>query len=211
MAKRKAKITVDTSAPVTPEEDDLAIPKFLRRSGNKLTDDEVKRLLDESTGRTREWKMPGKDWQPKESMQSIMARYEGADRPDQPVRVQVALTDKAGSTMLAEYPDWVTYEAKHDAKTYPVKRVQSIDGTTVVLVRATPWAGKERAPAKPREGKSKAEVIGELLLEGGKTAKELCDAVGWPAMSVPAQAKAAGLVLRKEKVDGVTRYWGSKA
>jgi len=78
-----------------------------------------------------------------------------------------------------------------------------------------------RAPAKrtgaPRKaaatlssGKTKNAMVGELLARPeGCTTADILAATGWPSVSVPAQAKAVGLTLRKEKDGKVTRYWGS--
>lgn len=77
--------------------------------------------------------------------------------------------------------------------------------------QALPSKRAARDPAKPR-GPSKLGVISELLQRPeGATSKELLDATNWPSISVPASAKAAGLELRKEKVDGKTRYYGKAA
>ncbi len=164
--------------------------------------------------------------QRRESLSSLSARFEAADMPPgQPVSVRKPSSIGQGADEITRYPDWTAYEAAHDAKTYPVKRVQSIDGVTVVLVAPKPWAGKikavpgideptppTRAQLKRANGPSgKAKLIGEMLLKGNVSSKELCEAVGWPSMSVPAQAKMVGLTLRKEKVDGVMRYWGSRS
>lgn len=62
------------------------------------------------------------------------------------------------------------------------------------------------SPKKVR-GPSKTDMVAELLKRpGGCTTKDVLAATGWPSVSMPQQAKAAGLVLIKEKVDGVTRY-----
>lgn len=57
---------------------------------------------------------------------------------------------------------------------------------------------------------SKAEMVGLLLLrEEGCTKSEVLAATGWPSVSMPAQARAVGLTLVKEKDKGKpTRYWG---
>lgn len=68
---------------------------------------------------------------------------------------------------------------------------------------------KRAAPtaSKPVRAGSKLEIIVKLLTrEGGCTTKDILKATGWPAVSVPQQARAAGLKLRKEKRDGVTYY-----
>lgn len=81
-------------------------------------------------------------------------------------------------------------------------------------------AAKKKAPAKPasepadaplRAGSKLAIVAGLLQRPEGCTGKEILDATGWPTVSVPQQAKAAGLVLSKEKDGTVTRYRGAVA
>lgn len=63
------------------------------------------------------------------------------------------------------------------------------------------------ASAKAIKRGSKLEVIVKLLTrQGGCTTKDILKATDWPAVSVPQQARAAGLKLRKEKRDGVTYY-----
>jgi hypothetical protein len=51
--------------------------------------------------------------------------------------------------------------------------------------------------------KSKTEIVGDLLLKGTTTA-EVLKATGWPSVSMPAMAKAAGLELIKYDENGVT-------
>jgi len=67
--------------------------------------------------------------------------------------------------------------------------------------KAAPAATKAIRPG------SKLETIVKLLTrEGGCTTKDVLKATEWPAVSMPQQARAAGLKLRKEKRDGVTYY-----
>lgn len=62
------------------------------------------------------------------------------------------------------------------------------------------------APKGVRPG-SKLETIVKLLKrDGGCTTKDVLKATEWPAVSMPQQARAAGLKLSKEKRDGVTYY-----
>lgn len=77
-------------------------------------------------------------------------------------------------------------------------------------------AGKARTPvAKAAASKgirpgTKLEAIVSLLCRPkGCTTKDVLKETGWPAVSMPAQAKAAGLKLRKEKIDGVTHYFAA--
>lgn len=58
---------------------------------------------------------------------------------------------------------------------------------------------------------SKVEMVANLLRrEGGCTASDVLLATGWPSVSMPAQAKQAGLVLKKEKNKGEpTRYFAA--
>ena len=71
--------------------------------------------------------------------------------------------------------------------------------------------GGASRPTAPSKG-AKAKLIGDLLLRPeGCTSADVLAATGWPSVSMPAQAKACGLELRKEKIDGVTRYFGLSA
>jgi hypothetical protein len=72
----------------------------------------------------------------------------------------------------------------------------------------------ERAPTTPggvRPGSKVALVADLLLREEGCTTADVLKATGWPSVSMPQQAKAAGLNLQKEKDGGVTRYRGVAA
>lgn len=75
-------------------------------------------------------------------------------------------------------------------------------------------APKASAVAKElrSRGMSKLDAIAALLTRKcGTTNAEILEATGWPSVSVPQQATAAGLKLRKEKEKGKpTRYFGSK-
>lgn len=60
-----------------------------------------------------------------------------------------------------------------------------------------------------RSGPTKREIAANLLQRPeGCTARDILDATGWPAVSVPAIAKASGLTLRQEKDGRATRYYG---
>lgn len=76
-------------------------------------------------------------------------------------------------------------------------------------------ARKTRRPAerKPRDaGPNKREQAASLLTRPeGATAREILDLTGWPAVSVPAVARASKLSLRQEKDGKVTRYFGEAA
>lgn len=75
--------------------------------------------------------------------------------------------------------------------------------------KIAPEAAPKVAVAGVRAG-SKTALIGEMLLRSqGCTTAEVLEASGWPSVSMPQQAKACGLALRKEKEKGQpTRYYG---
>lgn len=64
----------------------------------------------------------------------------------------------------------------------------------------------------PTDGRSKREIVAGLLTRReGCTTQDILAATGWPAVSVPQQARASGLVLKTEKLKGQpTRYWASR-
>jgi len=56
---------------------------------------------------------------------------------------------------------------------------------------------------------SKMALIGQMLLDPkGCTTADVLKKTGWPAVSMPAQAKAVGMKLRKMKEGKITRYFG---
>lgn len=66
------------------------------------------------------------------------------------------------------------------------------------------------AAATTERGPNKREIAAALLTRPeGTTAKEILDATGWPAVSVPAIAKASKLALRQTKDGKATRYFGT--
>lgn len=87
----------------------------------------------------------------------------------------------------------------------------------------TKAAAKPKAPAKGKKadgakkpaaakakGSTKVEIIAGLLTrKEGCTTADILAACKWPSVSVPQQAKAAGLKLRKVKDGSVSRYFGS--
>lgn len=57
---------------------------------------------------------------------------------------------------------------------------------------------------------SKLEIVAGLLKRPeGCTTAEVLAGTGWPTVSMPQMAKAAGLTLRKEKDGKVSRYFGA--
>lgn len=74
-------------------------------------------------------------------------------------------------------------------------------------------AAKKAAAKKPSGGARGAKTLKvKALLErrSGCTSAEVKEATGWPAVSMPAMAKACNLKLRKEKEKGKpTRYYGT--
>ena len=76
--------------------------------------------------------------------------------------------------------------------------------------RAPQTPREARGPGRPREGSKLVEIVSLLTRPEGTTTREILDATGWPAVSVPQQARAGGLELRKDKQPGQpTRYFGT--
>lgn len=69
-----------------------------------------------------------------------------------------------------------------------------------------------KAKPAPAPTGSKLEQIAALLTrKQGCTREDILTLTGWKAVSVPAQAKAAGLELRQEKTGRSFVYFGSAA
>lgn len=160
---------------------DLAIPAFLKRTGPRLTNEQARRLVSPA----REWAPIRKlaDCTPKPVAPTVVSNAA------LPVKVQIK-GKEAGSVLLAQYPDFAAFTAQHDAKTYPVKGSAIMDGHTVVLVSAKPWAGKKVEKKEPTERKvrdfSQPDSLGKpvkresslgrilgLMIEGKWTLEEI--------------------------------------
>jgi hypothetical protein len=81
---------------------------------------------------------------------------------------------------------------------------------------ASVTAARGKGPKKPAKrtsavaaGSKTALIVEMLKRKDGCTTKEVLAATGWPSVSMPAQARLAGLKLRKEKDGAVTRYFAN--
>jgi hypothetical protein len=66
---------------------------------------------------------------------------------------------------------------------------------------------KAKTETGVRPGTKLEKVVQLLQRPNGCTNEDVLKATGWPSVSMPQQAKAAGITLVKEKTDGVTRYY----
>lgn len=94
------------------------------------------------------------------------------------------------------------------AKPAPTKKAAAPKKAAAAKPAPKAKAATKKAPAGegPRPG-SKLEIIYKMLTRSaGCTTKQVLEACDWPAVSMPQQARALGIKLKKEKVDGVTVY-----
>lgn len=88
------------------------------------------------------------------------------------------------------------------------------DAFILDLIQKAFDAGKAapRARAPRAGGPTKRDLAADLLRRPeGCTTQDILTATGWPAVSVPAIARASGLNLRQEKTGRVTTYFGTEA
>lgn len=197
---------------VAPMIDDLeSIPPFLDRVGN-LTNDQLAALSAKARKnagkpRARKFEQPPDSRAPLtevdlaniralkrlgadkvSAVRQIGARPKPSPKPKTTRAVVAAVADPKPATEKQE-----TVMAK---KTKTKKASQA--------KARTPVKGKTESGVRPG---SKLEIIvGMLKRPEGCTTKQVLEACKWPAVSMPQQAEAAGLTLKKEKVDGVTVY-----
>lgn len=97
-------------------------------------------------------------------------------------------------------------------KTSNARRASSARKADAAKARRTPSKKASAAARAPkseggvRAGSKLETIVGLLKRPQGCTTADVLEATGWPAVSMPQQAKAAGLTLKKEKVDGRTVY-----
>jgi membrane protein involved in colicin uptake len=118
-----------------------------------------------------------------------------------------AKTSKAAQVAALRTKRAAANGSKKATKKAVAKKAATAKARTPAAPKAT--AG---APKGVRPGSKLEIVVGLLTRKEGCTSAEVLAATAWPAVSMPQQAKAAGLTLRKEKEKGQpTRYFGSKA
>jgi hypothetical protein len=140
------------------KDDGLNFPKHLLRKLSKKDAEARGRIVDRliNVG-AREWVPIRKkgEWSERPTMPLL------TNDPHLPVRVQVK-GKEAGSVLLATYANMEEFEKKHNKATYPVKgQPVTLDGTTIILVTAKPWAGKENIVKREGPKKSAVKVGGK--------------------------------------------------
>jgi hypothetical protein len=89
--------------------------------------------------------------------------------------------------------------ARHKKLIGPDRAIKNPPSVKAAKAKGAKSAGKQ----------TKTALIATLLMNPkGCTTADILKATGWPSVSVPQQAKAVGLKLRKEKDGKVTRYFG---
>lgn len=97
---------------------------------------------------------------------------------------------------------------KADAVTSECAAKSKTGATKAASATAKPKDTAKTAANKPKDGKSKTAQAADLIRrKGGATREDILALTGWPAVSVPAVAKSAGIVLRKEKEGRAIRYF----
>lgn len=112
---------------------------------------------------------------------------------------------------LAAYNKYRTVEFRQHSGTLDSAKARN---WTVLCLRMVDAAkgtlaelGTAPAQNKARPG-SKAHQIGEMLLRSeGVTGREICTLLGWPSVSIPAQAKAAGITVTAQRMGREVRYF----
>lgn len=126
----------------------------------------------------------------------------------EPRPVSAGLADR----LLAKAVQWEMMKMKYSRVLVSQALVKLGRHALIDPVEPASPSGTTAEPRVKREGLakgSKAQIIADLLLRPeGCTTADVLAATNWPAVSMPQQAKVAGLELRKEKQGNVMRYWG---
>jgi hypothetical protein len=120
-------------------------------------------------------------------------------------------TDDGEEESIVENEEKVTKGRKKTAaKTAKVAKTtsKSVGGTKLKAAKASNGGKKTNGGVR---GEKIKLIVGLLTRKGGCTARDVLDATGWPAVSMPAMAKQAGLTLNKKKVQGESTVYSAKA
>lgn len=186
------------------DDDPLAIPAFLRRP--PPTPEQLKRIARlnaQTRNPTIKIRNPRKRFGADVKLLGLpqpahLKRHSAANKGATTMATPTAKTDKLRAMRETGKKKRAVKapKPKAAAKIKPAKKAAPVK------------AAKSNGDATPsvRPG-SKLEIVAGLLKRpGGCTTADILAATKWPSVSVPQQARAAGLTLAKEKVDGVTHY-----
>lgn len=175
---------------VAQEKERFRKGRRLRR--RHLTDEQAtaRRIADEADRRWRSW-IPTKE----QHHRPRLATFERLVREE--FKAKAARRDAMSEALTEECVVGKTKASKSKAR-------KPVVGKTSAKKPETVMADPPQTTVRPG---SKLETIVKLLTrEEGCTTADVLKATGWPSVSMPQQAKAAGLTLHKEKAGGVTRY-----
>lgn len=191
-------LQVQNRQPLTPEQQ-AKVDAAKVAAAVKAGSDEHQRELREKQKATKKAK----------ARESVAKNKAKKERAAQPVIASTPLTGKAALRAIAGKA-----AAEHAVTKIPAgkaaKRAEKAKAARKP-VKGTQTAPKaKKAAAGARTGTKLVKIVELLSRKQGCTTAEVLKATGWPSVSMPQQAKAAGLKLRKEKKSGeVTRYFGS--
>lgn len=149
---------------------------------------------------------------------ALFAKKAGAkaEPKTKPVKAKAEKPAKAKAPAKAKEPKAATTKVTPAAIENPIdalaERFEAGKADIRTLLQAAYDAGKAspRTRAPRAGGPSKRDIAADLLKrKGGCTAKDILEATGWPTVSVPAIARAAGLTLTQTKEGRTTTYFGS--
>ncbi len=200
--------------------DDLSMPEFLKVENRvPLTPEQqaafdasvVKATLTEANAHSEDLRAKQKE----AKAEKTKVRIEKLKAKKTGVASAMPLTGKAALAAIAGKPTSLGAAAtaqvaagRSNVVAPPAKAAQKPKGAKKAP-KATK-APKAKKPASEARKGSKTAAIGALLTrKGGCTTEDILKATGWPSVSVPQQARACGLKLRKEKDGKVSRYFGS--
>lgn len=181
-------------------------PETTPEPAGGLLSPEERAIRDEAARRWRGWTASAKELS-RPALRTFVKRVRDQRRREE--KLVKADQNKATKPMKTKTPKAPAKpEPKQQEKTMLKKRTAK----TKKAARASARTPMKESGTGPRAG-TKTEAVAKLLMRSeGTTTAEVLKATGWPAVSMPQQAKAAGLKLRKEKVKGEpTRYWGAAA
>lgn len=199
----------------TASNDPFSIPPMLDRTNGKTSaqirteTDAVTKRLATQVGPAKVITLPTK---------AAVAKAQEPRKAKARVRVEHMLAKKSGETAKMPLTGKAALQAIANAAVdngAKITKCPTGASGRDKVERAIDKKARKGTPAKkpatkdgPRKGSKVDLIAGLLKRKGGCTTADVLKATGWPAVSMPQQAKAAGLKLRKEKKAGeVTRYF----
>jgi hypothetical protein len=144
-----------------------------------------------------------------EQVKLIQAKARADEKAKKAMRIEAAKKLGISPTEMRKTGASLKSESASKKKSgkKPAAKKASAKKPTAAAKPAKSSSAKSDGPKVLRPGSKSALIADMLRRKEGCTTEDVLKATGWPAVSMPQQARVAGIALVKKKIDKVTHYF----